>query len=116
MTNRILDCADRYVERIKKQSEKGVDLSGKPIEASLVSVEQSLAVTFQDHFEYQEQQASAHASGILTTEEAQTIYIALGEAMSTENGGWQPHVKLPLKLAITQTIEELLKASLAKLS
>ena len=113
MANRILECADRYVERIKKQSEKGVALSGKPIEASLVRLEQSLALESWEHAQYQQHQARAHASGKLTTEEAQTIYIALGEAMSTKNGGWKSHVKLPLKLAITQTMEELLKAALA---
>ena len=47
MANRILECADRYVERIKKQSEKGVDLGGKPIEASLVRLEQSMDLTYE---------------------------------------------------------------------
>jgi hypothetical protein len=114
MANRILECADRYVERIKTQTAMGTGLSGQPIGQALIKLEQSLALESWEHAQYQQQQARAHASGKLTTEEAQTIYIALGEAMSTKNGGWKSHVKLPLKIAITQTMEELVRAALAK--
>ena len=34
--------------------------------------------------------------------------MALGEVMSTKNGGWKDHVDLALKVAITQMIAELL--------
>jgi len=114
MANRILECADRYVERIKTQTAKGTGLSGQPIGQALIELDEGMALESWEHAQYQQHQARAHASGTLTTEEAQTIYIALGEAMSTENGGWQSHVKLPLKLAITQTMEELVRAALAK--
>jgi len=107
MANRILDCADGYTQKIKDQATK---------ETALIELEKSLSVTFQDHFDYQQLQARSHALGTLTTEEAQTIYIALGEAMSTQNGGWQSHVKLPLKIAITLMIEKLAKAALVKQS
>ena len=71
-------------------------------------LENDMVVVFDDHFQYQQIQAREHASGKLSSDEAQTIYMALGEVMSTKNGGWKNHVDLALKVAITQMIAELL--------
>ena len=71
-------------------------------------LENGMAVSFGDHFQFQETQARAHASGKLTLDEAQTVYMALGEVMSTKNGGWKDHVDLALKVAITQMVAEIL--------
>ena len=108
MTNRITNGASNYQKRIDGFIEKGVDLQGKPIAEALAILDKNTDLTFSDHFNYQNLQARAHASGQLTTEEAQTIYVALGESMGSKNGGWKSHVKLPMKLIITQLMAELL--------
>ena len=105
--NRIVKGASNYQKRIDKCMEEGVDLQGIPIEEALEKLDKTMALGFSDHFEFQNLQARAHASGQLTTEEAQTVYIALGEVMSSKNGGWQPHVDLAMKTTITQIIGEL---------
>ena len=47
--------------------------------------------------------------GILNTDEALTIYNALGEYHNDENGGWQDGVSLATKVIITQAVGELLE-------
>ena len=108
MTNRIVNGASNYQKKIDGLIEKGVDPQGKPIAETLESMDRNMDLTFSEHSSYQDLQARAHASGQLTTEEAQTIYIALGESMSSKNGGWKSHVNLPMKLIITQLMAELL--------
>ena len=75
---------------------------------------ETVVVNFSDHFAYQERQAQAHASGQLTTDEAQTIYIALGEVGSGNNGGWAEETDLATKIVVTQTISELLSEVVAR--
>lgn len=70
-------------------------------------------LTFDDHFGYQSKQSIAHASGKLSTEEAQVIYMALGESLSPDNGGWSEGVDLATKIIITQIIGELLGVPVA---
>jgi len=108
MTNRIVNGASNYQKKIDGLIEKSVDLQGKPIAESLESMDRDMDLTFSEHSSYQDLQARGHAKAKLTTEEAQTIYMALGESMSSKNGGWKPHVNLPMKLIITQVMAELL--------
>ena len=63
-----------------------------------------------EHAQYQNQQARAHATGRLTTEEAQVLYIALGEVGNPSNGGWATGTDLATKLVVTMVIGELLGA------
>ena len=114
MTNRIVACAERYKERIEAVKSKGVDLQLIPSDESLAKLDETMALTFDDHFQYQQLQAQAHASGTLSTDEALVIYQALGESMSTENGGWRSHVTLSMKVAITQVMGEILSARLGR--
>ena len=106
--NRITDTAKRYQARIQGHQDNGVDKGGRPIDASLELLDSEMALTFQEHFLYQELQARAHAAGTISRDEAQTIYLALGEVRSERNGGWQPHVDLALKTTITQIVGELI--------
>jgi hypothetical protein len=55
----------------------------------LQKVDESMALEFRDFVDYQSTQSQAFAMGWLSLDEAQTIYTALGEAMSESNGGWQ---------------------------
>src|SRR3954451_14547242 len=73
-----------------------------------VALDATMAVEFDEHFAYQEQQARAHASGKLTTDEAQVVYIARGEVGSVANGGWAAGTDTPTKVAVTMLMGELL--------
>jgi hypothetical protein len=81
--------------------------SGVPFD--IVKVDKNLDLIFEEHFAFQNAQARAHASGIISTEVAQIIYNALGEVMSTSNGGWQPNVSTARKQSITQLMSELIQ-------
>ena len=105
--NRIVKGASNYQKRIDECLEKGVDHQGKPIDEALETLAKPMALSFTDHFEYQNLQAQAHASGKISADEARTIYAALGEVMNSDNGGWQPHVDLAMKAMITQIMREL---------
>lgn len=74
------------------------------------SLDRELDIDFEEHFIYQEQQARAHASGILDLGAANLIYRALGEVGSYENGGWASHTDLATKAVVTQIMAELLSA------
>lgn len=75
----------------------------------LADIDDKLALDFTEHFDYQEVQARAHASGELSTEEAQIVYAALGEVGSVSNGGWSAGVDTATKYAVVLTIEALVK-------
>jgi hypothetical protein len=79
-------------------------------------LEDGMAVDFQEHFQYQEQQARAHAMGKISTEDAQVIYNALGEVGSSSNGGWAADTDLATKVVVTQAIGQLLGMTLGKRS
>jgi|HubBroStandDraft_4_1064222.scaffolds.fasta_scaffold04058_5 hypothetical protein len=70
----------------------------------------NMDLTFHEHFEYQNQQAQAHAMGKLSADEAMIVYRALGEVGSSKNGGWASGTDLATKIVVTQLIGELLGA------
>ena len=102
--NRIEAAAARLRERIAQ----GVKPDGSPITGDLGELERGLAVTPMEVFAYQNAQARAHATGKLSTAEAQTIYTALTGGVA-DNGHWSPHVDLALKVTITQVVGELVR-------
>jgi hypothetical protein len=67
-----------------------------------------------DHFQYQQVQAQAHAAGTIPTDEAQVIYVALGEVGSAENGGWARGTDLATKVVVTQAVAELLQLQIKR--
>lgn len=77
-----------------------------PVSLDLVAFEQTLDNTPLEHFAFQEAQARAHASGRLTTDEAQIIYMALGTGSS--RNGWSARTDLATKLIVTEVMTELL--------
>lgn len=76
-------------------------------------LDKEMAVDFSDHFQFQQLQASCHVQGVLTSEAAQIVYVALGEIGSESNGGWAAGTDLPTKVIITQLMGELLKLKIA---
>jgi hypothetical protein len=101
MANRIADLIGRYETRIAKLN--GVGLDGRPVE----SLHEDMKLSFEEFHQYQNMQASAFAQQLLTTEEAQTIYIALGGEEYHPN--WPEGTSLATKTAITQTMMGLLE-------
>ena len=63
-----------------------------------------------EFIQFKNQQASDHAQGLLSTAEAQTIYIALGGETFQPN--WPKGTSLATKSAITQIMGELLERSI----
>jgi hypothetical protein len=104
MGNRIEEHAATVREAIA--SGRKVDGSG-PI-GDTAALDAKLAVTFEEHYAFQNAQASAHASGVITTDEAQTIYRALGEVGSEANGGWAKGTDLALKVTVTTLMGQLI--------
>ncbi len=98
--NRVEAAIERYEVRIKALN--GVGLDGRKVS----DVEAGMALTFDDFFQYQQLQALAHATGKLTPDEAQTIYLALGG--EGFHGDWPVGTRLAVKLVVTQLMGELL--------
>jgi hypothetical protein len=101
---------EAYENSTQKILDGGVNVkTGVPFD--IVKVDKNLDLIFEEHFAFQNAQARAHASGIISTEVAQIIYNALGEVMAepTENGGWQPNVSTARKQSITQLMSELMQ-------
>lgn len=61
-----------------------------------------------EFFAFQQAQAQAHVSGKLTTDEAQTVYIALGgEVQSGDPSGWPATTPLAMRVTITNLMGQL---------
>jgi len=101
MANRIADLIGRYETRIEKLN--GVGLNGRPVE----SLHEDMKLSMYEFVQFQNMQASAHAQGIISTDEAQTIYIALGG--EEYHPDWPEGTSLATKTAITQTMMELIE-------
>jgi hypothetical protein len=76
--------------------------------AEQLGLDEAMAVAFDEHFAFQNAQARAHVEAKLTTDEAQLVYIALGEVGSVENGGWAAATDTPTKVAVTMLMGQLL--------
>ena len=82
--------------------------------AKAADLDEGMAVTFDDHFRFQSMQAEAHAGGILATDAAQVVYVALGEVGSASNGGWAARTDTATKVVVTQLMGELLAQKLGR--
>jgi hypothetical protein len=100
-SNRVLAAIERQRDLINR----GVKPDGTPITGDLQELERSLALTPVEVVAYQNAQARAHVTGVLTTDEAQTIYVAIGEG-----GDWSDRADLATKIVVTQVIGELIRA------
>lgn len=78
------------------------------------ALDSEMAVDWQEHFSFQETQAWAHVSQILTTEEAQIVYVSLGEVGDPSNGGWASDTDTPTKVVVTMLMGQLLPMKIAQ--
>ena len=82
---------------------------------SLSKLDDGMAVEFDEHFKFQQLQSQYHASGVLTPEAAQIVYIALGDVWSRNNGGWATNTDTATKVVVTQLMGELLTLDIRRL-
>jgi hypothetical protein len=78
------------------------------------ALDKGCAISFSEHAAYQDAQAQAHASGIITPAEATIMYVALGEIGSTSNGGWSAGTDTTTKIVVTQIVGELLERRITR--
>jgi len=95
---------NRIAAAVERVSTKLADLDA----AKVSKLDAEMAVTFEEHYAFQNAQARAHVEQRLTTDEAQVIYIALGEVGSQKNGGWADGTSTATKVAVTLAMGELL--------
>lgn len=74
----------------------------------LTELDSNMGIAFDEHFAYQNMQAEAHASGLLSPDAAQIVYSALGEVYNSSNGGWVTK-DLATKVVVTQLMAEILE-------
>lgn len=83
--------------------------SGEVTEDARAKCDAGMAIDFEEHFAFQQAQARAHVEGLLATDEAQIVYMALGEVGSTRNGGWSEGTDTATKVVVTTLVAELLQ-------
>jgi hypothetical protein len=91
--NRITDAIANMTNRLKTVSD-----------AKLTRLDAGLTLDAGEIFGWQECQARAHVEGVLSTDEAQTIYHAIRD--------WDNQT-VPAKIIVTQSIQELLTGQIA---
>jgi len=97
MANRMLDAIKRVEEQLKEVPDDRKIALGKKLSD----------ITFEELVTYQNIQSTSHACGVITLDEAQTLYELLGKEVPTpEKFGSLP---LAEKIVVTQMIGELAK-------
>ena len=105
LSSRITELRESLRRRVGAYgAQKGEPLS----EDQIRNLEKTSEITFDEHFKFQDTQAWAHVSGIISTSEAQIVYVALGETGSVKNGGWASDTDLATKIIVTQLMFELM--------
>ena len=84
--------------------------SGEIAKSKMDDLDKAMKTGFMDLVRYQDLQASAHARGLITTEEATQIYQLLGGEAPSESK-WDK-LTLAQKVTITQVMGELMGAKL----
>lgn len=95
--------ANRLAARIREVRERLVTLSPEQRD----KLDHNLDLDPGEHFAYQQQQSRAHAMGTISADEAQIMYVALGEVGSRKNGGWASGTDLATKIVVTQGVYDL---------
>jgi len=76
----------------------------------LESLGRAAQLTSEEHFDFQSEQARAHASGLLDLDEANAVYRALGPQFSYSNGGWAKETTIFMKIVVHALMAELFGA------
>ncbi len=105
--NRVL----AHAEKVRAAIRSGQKADGSGPVGDLGKLDAELAISGTELFAFQSAQARAHVLGVLSTEEAQTVYVALGGDYggSAANGGWDEGADLALKVTITNLMGQLIE-------
>jgi hypothetical protein len=104
-TNRVL----AHAETVRAAIRSGQKADGTGPVGDLEKLDRDMAITPVELFAFQQAQAKAHATGVLSTEEAMTVYAALGGdyGSSPANGGWGEDADLAIKVTVTTLMGQL---------
>ena len=95
------DNSNRIELAAQKMRERLAELDA----AAIHRLEKNASIDATEAFAYQEWQARAHAARVISLEEAQTIYRAIGPS------GWEGRTDLAMRIVITELMYELAKAA-----
>lgn len=102
-TNRVT----AYADKLRAQIASGRKPDGSPL-GDLAKLDETMAISLAEFVSFQNLKSRAQVSGVLTVDEAMTIYAALGDGYSHDgNGGWAPGVDLAMKVTITELMAQL---------
>jgi hypothetical protein len=93
------------MNRLARAIEASRETFAKLPPEKVASTDAILALDFQEHFDMQRLQSTAHVMGLLSADEALVMYAALGELGSADNGYWAAGVDTPTKYACTRFAE-----------
>lgn len=98
--NRIQDAINQLATRI--DSMDGVGLTGRPLS------EMNTDLAFDEFVAFQDIKSTAQASGLLTVDEALTIYAALGGEAYSGGDGWPDGTGIATKVIVNQVCAEMM--------
>jgi hypothetical protein len=102
------------IERFRALCDKVADNIIPQGEEVVKKLDDSMALEFDEWYQFQNMQTLAFASGRITAEVAQAIYRHLnGEVMNGSNGGWSDETDTAEKVVITQLMSELIGLKIA---
>lgn len=110
MGNYLAPAIARHREAIA--SGQKVDGTGPISPEALAALDSQLANSITEHAAMQNAQASAHALGLISTEDAQIIYLALGEVPGPD--GWAAGTDIATKVVVTQAMQQVIGLLIAK--
>jgi hypothetical protein len=84
--------------------DSGLKLDGSGPIGDVNALERNLDLEPSEHVAYLTANARAAADGTLTVDEAQSVYVALGECL----GSWPAETSLALKVTVTNLMGQLL--------
>ena|SRR6266851_3456215 len=72
-----------------------------------LELNKSFAISFMEHYAFQNKKSAVFASGKIALDVAQWLYVKLGEVGADSNGGWPVGVTLAEKIVVTKAMAEL---------
>ena len=114
-TNRV----EAFAEKLRESIASGQKLDGSGPIGDIEELDAGMSLSITEAAAYQDTQAWAFMRGILTKDEALTVWRAIGDPTDPDgtlpdpaNGGWSTRTDVALKVAVTRVMAELYPARL----
>ena len=109
MTSPTINRVVAHADALRTVIQSGRKPDGTPLEpGALERLDADLAIDLLEFAVFQDVKSRAQLHGLITTEEALTVYHALGGAPGS-NGGWAPDTDLAMKVTVTGLIKQILE-------